>query len=116
MKLEQADLDAIADAVVAKLNATKSSTETPTKAAAKPAAKPKAEAAPKAETAVTRDDVFAALNAHAKRNDKTKAVAILQEYSPSLGKLDESKFAEVKAKLDADIAPAGDDSAEDPFA
>src|SRR5690348_14784747 len=104
MKLEQADLDAIADAVYQKLKAEAvdlGKKTTDAAAPAKPATKPKVEkpapkpeAAPKATDApaLGRDDVHKALTDHAKRHTKEAAIAILKQYGESLGKVDPSKF------------------------
>ncbi len=114
MKLEQADLDAIADAVVAKIKAADAA-PVPAKAAAKgkaDKAQPAAEApkAPAADgkKAPIRDDVHAALSAYSKAFGKDAALAILHEYSPTLTALPEDKFEEVITKLKA--SPAASES------
>lgn len=117
MKLDKEDLDAIADAVYAKLEANavkvkeakaadKPATTKPatTKAASKPADKPAEETGPK------RDDVYAKLVALGEAKTKDVARGVVQNYAPKFGEVADKDLA----ALLADIEKAAEETEEVP--
>ena len=121
LELEQSDIDAIADAIVAKMgNAAPASEES--KPASKPAAKDKpankpaakGKPAAKDKPAVERGDVLNAVKALGEAKGRDVAKACVAKYAESFGDVSDEDLPKLLADVEAasaegEDAPSGDD-------